>query len=68
MMKVRFGEQSLHGCVVMLKDINESNRLGKQFTKEKLALLKSSAPVDQKRDLLTSDKLSVHIISKHFWQ
>lgn len=30
-MKERFGENSLHGCEVMLKDIQESIRLNKLF-------------------------------------
>lgn len=30
-MKLRFGENSLQSCDVMLRDIKESNRLNKKF-------------------------------------
>jgi anaphase-promoting complex subunit 2 len=31
LMKVRFGETSLHSCDVMLRDIKDSNRLNKNI-------------------------------------
>ncbi len=56
--KLRFGENSLYACDVMLRDIKESDRLGKQLKNDNLPL---------KTGLLTLDKLRVNIVSPGFW-
>lgn len=60
LMKCRFGENSLHACDVMLRDIAESDRLRRQFLERKRIALS--------HNLLGPDKLKVHVVSKHFWQ
>ena len=61
-MKIRFKEQSLHSCDVMLRDIKESDRLNAQFKKE--ALEKKAA---NEFGILPLDKLKTNIISPSYW-
>ena len=61
-MKIRFKEQSLHACDVMLRDIKESDRLNALFKKE--ALAKKSI---NETSILPLDKLKTNIISPSYW-
>lgn len=58
-MKERFGENSLHSCEVMLKDIQESIRLNKLFRESQ-----SSHNTNQ---MLQMQNLKVNIVSPTFW-
>ena len=62
-MKIRFKEQSLHSCDVMLRDIKESDRLNAQFKKEALSKKGSS----EYGGILPLDKLKTNIISPSYW-
>lgn len=61
-MKIRFKEQSLHACDVMLRDIKESDRLNALFKKE--ALAKKNV---NETSILPLDKLKTNIISPSYW-
>ena len=61
-MKIRFKEQSLHACDVMLRDIKESDRLNALFKKEALAKKNINEP-----SILPLDKLKTNIISPSYW-
>ena len=62
LMKIRFKEQSLHQCDVMLRDIKESERLNAQFKKE--AIAKRTA-TDQ--SMLPLERIKTNIISPSYW-
>ena len=34
LLKLRFGEQSMHNCVVMLRDIKDSERINNEVNKQ----------------------------------
>lgn len=61
-MKLRFGENSLYACDVMLHDIKESDRLNRQF--QQLV----SKPEKRPGSLLTMEELKVNIVSPNFWK
>ena len=60
LMKLRFGEQNLHSCDVMLRDIKESERI-------KHAIAKNIDKAN-KGSMLPLDKLNACIISKGYWE
>ena len=62
LMKCRFGEESLHQCDVMLRDIKESHRLNQQITS---AASRSKPPIST---LLPISTLQTNIISPNLWQ
>ena len=61
LLKLRFGEVSLHHCDVMLRDIKDSERIHAMVQNE---VMKGE---EVKNSSLKSDALSVAIISKEFW-
>jgi anaphase-promoting complex subunit 2 len=68
-MKKRFGEQSLHDCDVMLRDIKESDRLNKQIHGEDQSMQRSFSRTEERLgSLLPLDKMKVRIVTKKFWQ
>jgi len=61
LLKLRFGDSSLHDCEVMLKDISDSRRINARIAEEKLAVptaLSSS---------IEHVPMNALIISEHFW-
>jgi len=60
LLKLRFGEVSLHHCDVMLKDVKESERVHATVQKE-------LGPDSKAAAILKPNNLSVAIISKEFW-
>ena len=62
LMKIRFKEQSLHQCDVMLRDIKESDRLNIQFKKEALTKRKS-----EDQPMLPLERIKTNIISPNYW-
>jgi len=68
LMKLRFGEQNLHACDVMLKDIKESERIN-HAVKKALDLQKLvNKPSHNGSQLLELSKLQTCVISKGYWQ
>ena len=61
-MKIRFKEQSLHACDVMLRDIKESDRLNALFKKEAIAKKNIN-----ENSILPLEKLKTNIISPSYW-
>lgn len=61
--KLRFGENSLYACDVMLRDIKESDRLNKQLKKPEIL-----AAITKTQSILTLEKLRVNIVSPNFWK
>eukprot|EP00826_Nyctotherus_ovalis_P005644 TRINITY_DN11284_c0_g1_i15.p1 TRINITY_DN11284_c0_g1~~TRINITY_DN11284_c0_g1_i15.p1 ORF type:complete len:554 (+),score=173.51 TRINITY_DN11284_c0_g1_i15:73-1734(+) len=61
LLKLRFGEVSLHHCDVMLRDMKESERIHTMVQNE---VMKNEDKTDS---TLRPDALSVAIISKEFW-
>ena len=72
LMKKRFGQESMHGCDVMLRDIQRSERLNtqiQQLAKEwKQKKLFSEEDKGSLPTHLSVDKISTNIISPNFWQ
>lgn len=61
LLKLRFGDSSLHNCEVMLKDISDSRRINARITEEKL---------DASTSLSSSTQhvpVNALIISEQFW-
>lgn len=58
-MKKRFGDKSLHGCDVMLRDIKDSERIDKKIREKRSAFFDS---------FMDTSKLKVHIITSNFWK
>jgi len=61
LLKLRFGDSSLHNCEVMLKDISDSRRINARITEEKLAT-SASAPSYEEHV-----PVNALIVSEQFW-
>jgi len=61
LLKLRFGDSSLHNCEVMLKDISDSRRINARIMEEKLAASNSSST--------STEHVPVNalIVSEQFW-
>ena len=60
LMKCRFGEDSLHQCDVMLRDIKDSHRLNQQ--------VRQTNDFVAQQGILPLNKLQTNIISPNLWQ
>jgi len=60
LLKLRFGDSSLHNCEVMLKDISDSRRINARIMEEKLAASTSS-------NLIQHVPVNALIVSEQFW-
>ena len=69
-MKCRFGEDSLHQCDVMLRDIKDSHRLNQQISTEarNVAARDVNGRHSAASALLPIEKLQTNIISPNLWQ
>lgn len=63
LLKVRFGESSLHTAEVMLKDFSDSKRINGNVR----TVSNTSTPLKNCRNLVPIDNLSVLILSQLFW-
>ena len=61
LLKLRFGDSSLHNCEVMLKDISDSRRINARITEEKLS---ASDPSSSSTEHVPVNAL---IVSEQFW-
>jgi len=61
LLKLRFGDSSLHNCEVMLKDISDSRRINARIMEEKLAASNSSSSSTE------HVPVSALIVSEQFW-
>ena len=63
-MKLRFGEESMHSCEVMLRDIKDSERINREVQKSKQAWM-----LRANRNLMPNDldNLYVKVLSTGFW-
>ena len=61
LLKLRFGDSSLHNCEVMLKDISDSRRINARIMEEKLAASNSSS------DSTEHVPVNALIVSEQFW-
>ena len=70
LMKCRFGEDSLHQCDVMLRDIKDSHRLNQQISTEarNVAARDVNGRHSAASALLPIEKLQTNIISPNLWQ
>jgi len=60
LLKLRFGDSSLHNCEVMLKDISDSRRINARIKEEKLAAPTSSSSIEHV-------PVNALIVSEQFW-
>lgn len=63
LLKVRFGEASLHGAEVMLRDLSESKRVNANVK----SVPNSATPLRRRAGLVPVDALSATIVSQLFW-
>ena len=63
LLKVRFGESSLHAAEVMLRDLAESKRINTNVK----SVPNTATPLKKRRDLVPIDPLSATIVSQLFW-
>lgn len=71
LMKCRFGEDSLHQCDVMLRDIKDSHRLNQQIRAEGKSGAGGAMSVWSKENasaLLPINNMQTNIISPNLWQ
>jgi hypothetical protein len=66
LLKLRFGEQSMHNCVVMLRDIKDSERINNEVNKQVQNLQNSQSNKGFQFDV---SKLYVKVVTKgDYWQ
>lgn len=63
LLKVRFGEQTLHAAEVMLRDLADSKRINANVR----AMANNTTPLKAHNDLVPLDSFGVTIISELFW-
>jgi len=64
-MKSRFGDQNLHGCEVMIKDIKDSERIRAAVKK---AIHEKGGRVATGSKALPLSNFNVCIVSQGFWE
>lgn len=63
LMKLRFGEQNLHKCEVMLRDIKDSERINREVQK-----MKKNSKGAMESSNFDVQKLYVKVVSTGYWQ
>ena len=63
LLKVRFGDQTLHSAEVMLRDLADSKRINANVR----AMANTATPLKAHNDLVPLDSFGVTIISELFW-
>jgi len=71
-MTVRFGESNLHSCDIILRDIEESNRVNdivkkQQDSNQKGSLVNKMAHLSRGSQMVPLDKMQLCIISGGYW-
>lgn len=63
LLKLRFGEASLHAAEVMLRDLAESKRINTNVK----SVSNTATPLKKRHDLVSIDALDATIVSELFW-
>lgn len=64
LLKIRFGEEAMHGCEVMLHDVEESKRTNAAVAE---LLSRQTPPAARLDDPLASFPLDFTAVSEHYW-
>lgn len=67
LLKLRFGEESLHACEIMLKDMGDSRRVNKTIRPKIDNGDEDDASSKEKSGSVHVDDVGVTLISRHFW-